>query len=348
MILTGLFDMMTRLAWAPEDGGATFWMPTQSSTIAGEVDWLFNLILGISVFFFVLIVVVMLVFVVKYRRREGWETAPESTSHNTLLELTWTGIPIAIVVVIFFFGFKSYLNISTPPANAYQIQVSGQKWNWSFTYPNGYVDQNLHVPADRPVELLMTSVDVIHSFYVPAFRVKMDVVPGRYTKAWFEATMPGEFNIFCAEYCGTGHSDMSAMVIVHPSGEFGPWLEKASNFLLTMTPEEGGRKLYEIRGCAQCHSVDGGPRTGPTFFKLFGKDEKLNDGSTINVDENYIRESLLEPNAKVVAGFEAVMPTYQGRLKDDEIGALIAYIKSLDGKAGLVEEPGSDQKTEEE
>lgn len=334
MILTGLYDMMTRLIRAPEDGGATFWMPPQSSTMAGEVDWLFNLILGISVFFFVLIVVVMLVFVIKYRRREGWEKAEPSTSHNTLLEITWTGIPMALVVVIFFFGFKSYLNMSTPPANAYEIQVSGQKWNWSFTYPNGYVDQNLHVPVDRPVELVMTSVDVIHSLYVPAFRIKMDVIPGRYSKAWFEATKIGEYNIFCAEYCGTGHSDMSAMVIVHPPGEFESWLEKASNFLLTMTPEEGGRKVYEIRGCQQCHSVDGGARTGPTLFKLFGKEESLTDGSTVIVDENYIRESLLEPNAKVVAGFEAVMPTYQGRLKDDEILALIAYIKSLDGKTG--------------
>lgn len=334
MILTGLFDVMTRLIRVPEDGGATFWMPPQGSTIAGEVDWLFNFILGISVVFFVLIVAVMMVFVVKYRRREGRETASPSPSNNTLLEITWMAISIMLVVIIFFFGFKSYLNISTPPANAYEIQVAGQKWDWSFTYPNGYVDQDLHVPADRPVELVMTSVDVIHSFYVPAFRVKMDVVPGRFTKTWFEATMPGEYDIFCAEYCGTGHSDMSAMVIVHTSGEFGPWLEKASNFLLTMTPEEGGRKLYEIRGCQQCHSVDGGPRTGPTFFKMFGKEETLADGSIITVDEAYIRESVLEPNAKVVAGFEPVMPTYQGRLRDDEIAALTAYFRSLDGKMG--------------
>ncbi len=334
MILTGLFDVMTRLIRVPEDGGATFWMPPQGSTIAGEVDWLFNFILGISVVFFVLIVAVMMVFVVKYRRREGRETASPSPSNNTLLEITWMAISIMLVVIIFFFGFKSYLNISTPPANAYEIQVAGQKWDWSFTYPNGYVDQDLHVPADRPVELVMTSVDVIHSFYVPAFRVKMDVVPGRFTKTWFEATMPGEYDIFCAEYCGTGHSDMSAMVIVHTSGEFGPWLEKASNFLLTMTPEEGGRKLYEIRGCQQCHSVDGGPRTGPTFFKMFGKEETLADGSIITVDEAYIRESVLEPNAKVVAGFEPVMPTYQGRLRDDEIAALTAYMRSLDGKMG--------------
>ncbi len=334
MILTGLFDLTTRLVRMPEDGGATIWMPPQSSTISGEVDWLFNFILGISVVFFVLIVVVMMLFVVKYRRREGRETASPSASNSVFLEMAWMAISIVVVVIIFFFGFKSYLNISTPPANAYEIQVAGQKWDWSFTYPNGYVDQDLHVPADRPVELVMTSVDVIHSFYVPAFRVKKDVVPGRYTNVWFEATKPGEYNIFCAEYCGTGHSDSSAMVIVHPSGEFGPWLEKASNFLLTMTPEEGGRKVYEIRGCQQCHSVDGSPRTGPTFFKVFGKEETLADGSIITVDENYIRESVLEPNAKVVAGFEPVMPTYQGRLRDDEIAALTAYIRSLDGKMG--------------
>lgn len=333
MILNRVAAVLTNLIQAPEEGGAGLWMPPQSSTVAAEVDWLFNFILGISVFFFALIVVIMLVFVIRYRRREGREVAEASASHNTALEVIWTGIPVILVAVIFYFGFTSYLNMSTPPANAYEIQVTGQKWNWSFTYPNGYVDQNLHVPQDRPVRLVMSSVDVIHSLFIPAFRIKMDVLPGRYSKAWFEATQAGEYNIFCAEYCGTSHSDMMAMAIVHPRGEFESWLEKASNFLLTMTPVDGGRRVYEIHGCAQCHSVDGGPRTGPTFFKLFGKEEAMADGSTVVVDENYIRESILEPNEQVVAGYEPVMPTYQGRIKDDEITALIAYMKSLDGKA---------------
>jgi len=247
------------------------------------------------------------------------------------LELTWTVIPLILVVVIFVFGFKGYLDMSTPPANAYEILVEGQKWNWSFTYPNGYIDSNLHVPVDRPIRLVMGSQDVIHSLYIPAFRVKMDVVPGRYAKAWFEATEPGEYDLFCAEYCGTSHSDMIAHVVVHPVGEFETWLEKASNFLETMTPVDAGRKLFQVRGCQQCHSVDGSAKTGPSMLGIFGRQENFVDGSTLAVDENYIRESILEPQAKIVAGYEPVMPTYQGRLSDPEIMAIIEYFKSLDG-----------------
>jgi cytochrome c oxidase subunit 2 len=314
----------------PEDG--SFWMPPQVSTVAHNVDWLFNFILAISVFFFVLIVVVMVVFVLKYRRREG-EGVQASPSHNLPLELTWTGIPVAIVIVIFFFGFKGYLDMATPPANAYQILVEGQKWKWSFTYPNGYVDENLHVPVDRPIELVMSSADVIHSLYVPVFRIKRDVVPGRYAKVWFEATEPGEYDLFCAEYCGTSHSDMLAHVVVHPPGEFEAWLEQASNFLETMSPVDAGRKLFQTRGCMQCHSLDGSAKTGPTLLNIFGHSVKLSDGTTVTADENYIRKSILEPAAQVVAGFEPVMPTFQGRLKDAEIMAIIEYLKAPEGAA---------------
>jgi len=318
---------------APEDGGSSFWMPPQVSTVAHSVDWLFNLILAISVVFFLLIVVLMVVFVLRYRHREG-QSAKASPSHNTALEITWTGIPVVLVIVIFVFGFKGFLDMSTPPANAYEILVEGQKWNWSFTYPNGYVDPNLHVPVDRPVRLVMSSQDVIHSLYVPAFRIKMDVVPGRYSKAWFEATEPGEYDLFCAEYCGTGHSNMIAHVVVHPVGEFETWLEKASNFLDTMTPVEAGQKLFQVRGCQQCHSVDGSGKTGPSLLGVYGHNQILSDGTSVVADENYIRESILEPQARVVAGFDPVMPTYQGRLSDDEIVAIIAYLKSLDGTSG--------------
>ena len=209
--------------------------------------------------------------------------------------------------------------------------VEGQKWNWSFTYPNGYVDANLHVPVDRPVQLVMSSADVIHSLYVPVFRIKQDVVPGRYSKVWFEATEPGEYDLFCAEYCGTSHSDMLALVVVHPPGEFEAWLEQASNFLETMSPVDAGRKLFQVRGCMQCHSMDGSAKTGPTLLGVFGRSENMANGTTLTVDENYIRESILEPNARVVAGFEPVMPTYQGRLKDAEIMAIIEYLKAPEG-----------------
>ena len=314
----------------PEGSDGSFWLPPGVSTVARHVDWLFGFILAISVFFFVLIVVLMTLFVIRYRRRAG-APAEASASHNTALELTWTIIPVILVAVIFFFGFRGYLDMSTPPANAYEILVDGQKWAWSFTYPNGYVDSNLHVPVNRPVRLVMTSADVIHSLYVPAFRIKQDVVPGRYSKAWFEATETGEYDLFCAEYCGTSHSGMVATVVVHPPGEFETWLESASNFLETMSPVEAGRKLYQVRGCQQCHSVDGTAKVGPSLLGVYGHAQPLADGSTVTIDENYIRESILEPMAKVVAGYEPVMPTYQGRLKDPEIMAIIEYLKSLAG-----------------
>jgi cytochrome c oxidase subunit 2 len=322
--------LLAQIAIFPEPDDGSFWLPPQISTVAHSVDWLFNFILAISVFFFVLIVVLMVIFVLKYRHREG-QLAEASPSHNTALEVTWTVIPVILVVVIFFFGFKGFLDMATPPANAYEILVEGQKWNWAFTYPNGYVDENLHVPVDRPIQLVMSSADVIHSLYVPAFRIKMDVVPGRYSKAWFEATQPGEYDLFCTEYCGTSHSDMLAHVIVHPPGEFETWLEQASNFLETMSPVDAGRKLFQVRGCMQCHSMDGSAKTGPTLQGVFGRVEQMADGTSLTVDENYIRESILEPNARIVAGYEPVMPTYQGRLKDDEIMAIIEYLKAPEG-----------------
>lgn len=315
----------------------SFWLPPQVSTVARSVDWLFYFILGICIVFFVLIVVLMAIFIVKYRRREDRQDGEESPRHNLTLELSWSVIPLILVVIIFFFGFKGFLDISTPPANAYEIYVEGQKWNWTFTYPNGYVDADLHVPVNRPVRLVMSSADVIHSLYVPAFRIKNDVVPGRYSQAWFEATEAGEYELFCAEYCGTSHSDMIAHVVVHAPGEFETWLENASNFLETMTPIDAGRKLYSLRGCQQCHSVDGTPKIGPTLSGIFGHDVSLEGGGTINVDENYLRRSILEPAVDIVAGYEPVMPTYQGRLKDAEINAIVEYIKSLSGS----EEGGS-------
>jgi cytochrome c oxidase subunit 2 len=307
----------------------SFWMPPKGSTMAADVDWLFDFIFWVSGFFFLLIVFLMVLFLVRYRRRAGRIADTQTSSHNLALELTWSGIPLILVIVIFYFGFKSFMNMAVPPANAYQIYITGQKWNWFFEYPNGYIDADLHIPVDVPVKVVLTSEDVIHSFFVPAFRIKKDAVPGRYNKAWFRATDPGEYMIFCAEYCGTGHSDMTARCIVHAPGEFEKWLEKASNYLDTMSPAEAGELLYRKRGCAQCHRVDGKAHTGPSFLGIFGQTHALKDGSTVTVDENYIRQSILEPQAAITAGFEPVMPTYQGRLKDREITALIEYIKTL-------------------
>jgi cytochrome c oxidase subunit 2 len=318
---------LSRILFAVQAEGE--WMPVAASTGAPAVDRLFHFILWLSVFFFVLIVGLMVLFVVRYRRRAG-RTAPDaSPAHNTALEVTWTVIPLILVMVIFAWGFKVFMDMSTPPGNAYEVLVTGQKWKWLFTYPNGHVDESLHVPVDTPVRLVMTSEDVIHSFYVPAFRMKKDVVPGRYTKAWFRATKVGEFQVYCAEYCGTSHSDMLSMVVVHEPGGFEQWLERAADFLNKLPPAEAGAKLVAQRVCAQCHSVDGRGGIGPTLKGVFGHQVQLLSGAPVVADEDYIRESILEPQARVVAGYQPVMPTYKGRLKDAEITAIIEYLKVL-------------------
>lgn len=303
-------------------------MPPAATATAGDVDTLFHFILGISAAFFLLIVGLMVLFVIRYHRGRAAQPAP-SSSHNTALELVWTIIPLILVVVIFGWGVRVFLDINTVPADAYEVQVTGQKWKWLFTYPNGHVDENLHVPVHRPVRLVMTSEDVIHSFFVPAFRIKRDVLPGRYTKLWFEATTSGEFQAFCAEYCGSSHSDMLAKVVVHEPGGFEKWLEQEANVLAKLPPAEAGARLYRIRGCAQCHSVDGKAGIGPTFLGLVGEQVPLQTGGPVTADENYIRESILDPQAKIVAGFQPVMPTYRGRLKDQEVTAVISYLKTL-------------------
>lgn len=321
----------------------SFWMPTQASSYAGRVDWVFYFILAISGFFFILITVVMLLFVLRYRRRPGHDSQP-SSHHSTTLELTWTIIPTILVIIIFVVGFRGYMDMATPPANAYQIMVIGQKWNWAFQYPNGYVDANLHVPVDRPIELILTSRDVIHSVYVPAFRIKKDAVPGRYNKTWFQATQindnPG-FDLFCAEYCGTSHSTMIAKVFVHEPTAFAKWLEDASNWEGRMSPVQRGQQLYTQRGCVQCHSIDGTVGIGPSFKDLWARtvngQTAFRDGSTLGsllgpeyTPEQYISESIYKPDLHYVAGYSPAMPSYLGQVKDNDIPAFIAYFKSLD------------------
>jgi cytochrome c oxidase subunit 2 len=316
------------LATAAGSGGS-FWMPSQSSTIASRVDFVWDFILWISVFFFVLITVLMLVFLVKYRGNRG-EGAKGSLNHNTTLELTWTIIPTLIVVAIFWLGFEVYLDMATPPSNAFEVQVTGQKWKWLFTYPNGHVDEALHVPVDQDVVLTMTSEDVLHSFYIPAMRVKKDVVPGRYTKLWFNANTAGEYQVFCTEYCGTDHSQMLADLVVHEPGGYEIWMADASNIHGKYSPVEAGEILYKRFGCNACHSLDGINGIGPTWKNAFGKEEVMVDGTRVVVDENYIRSSILYPQEQQVAGYDPVMPTYRGRLKDQDITAIIEFIKAQD------------------
>ena len=319
------------LAFFGSQSGKGGILPPEASTSATEIDRLLIFILSVTGFFFILISGLALVFVIIYRHRPGISVG-RSPHHNLPLELTWVSIPLILVFIIFAYGFAEYMDLVIPPDEAYQINVIGQRWKWQFAYENGYVDENLHVPVDRPVTLIITSQDVIHSLFIPAFRLKRDAVPGRYSKIWFRATTTGEFPIYCAEYCGEGHSKMLSKIVVHPAGEFEKWLVEASSFVRRLPPVEAGKKLYETRGCMQCHSIDGKKLIGPTFLNLFGDEVTLRDKKKVVADENYIRESILEPMAKVVGGFDPVMPTYKGQLSEEEISAITAFLKSLSEK----------------
>jgi cytochrome c oxidase subunit 2 len=306
-----------------------FWMPPRASTTAGAVDWLFNLILVISAFFFSLIIVLMLVFVIRYRRRPGMEQK-KAASHSTPLEVTWTLIPVGIVVYLFYAGFTTFMDMKTPPRNSYEVRVVARQWSWLFQYPNGVETNELHVPVDRPVLLTMSSLDVIHSLYIPAFRVKMDIVPGRYTQTWFQAVKPGDYDLYCSAYCGTNHSGMITHVVVHPPGEFESWLDETERKSNNLPPAQRGARLFVRKGCASCHTVDGTPKIGPTLKGVYGSMVRIAGGPPVKADDDYIRESILDPDAKIVEGFESVrMSTFKGQLKEHEINELIEYIKTL-------------------
>jgi cytochrome c oxidase subunit 2 len=261
--------------------------------------------------------------------------------YNTALEIAWFVIPVVLVGILFVWGFKGFLKLSVVPKDAMEIKVTAQKWFWSFAYPDGATSVNeLVVPAGKPIKLLLSSQDVIHSFYVPDFRIKHDVLPNRYSVTWFEAPRPGEHHLFCAEYCGTGHSSMIGKVRVLGEREYANWQDSTATFGEGMKPEDLGAKLYVSKTCTTCHSTDGRAMNGPTFLGIYGHEVTLSDGSKVTVDENYIRESILNPQAKIVMGFQPIMPTFQGLLKDREIDALIAFIKSLQKKDGKNEESG--------
>jgi len=313
------------------DGKGTLYLPPPSSTIAGEVDALFYFIFYTSLVLFLIVIGAAAYFIFRYRRRDGKAELTSGISHNTKLEILWTVIPTILVFIVFVWGFKTFMKMHVAPKDALEVKATGQKWFWTFDYPNGANSLNdLVVPVGKPVRLLMSSQDVIHSFYVPDFRIKMDVLPNRYTITWFEATKTGEYQIFCTEYCGKGHSEMLGKVIVKTEVDYNTWLEQSAvDIPEGMSLEDAGAKLYQSKACVTCHSVDGRPGVAPSFKGRFGKQEQLADGQSVTVDENYLRESILNPQAKVVAGFQPVMPTYQNVLTDRQIDALIAYIKSI-------------------
>lgn len=314
-------------------GGASFWMPERASTVSADVDWVFNLITWVSIFFFVLILVLTVYFAVKYRRTEGRGAEP-SPSHHTPLELTWTIIPLIIVIIIFYMGMKGYIDLRTAPANAYEINVTAKRWDWTFQHSNGCTQYDeLFVPLGRPVVLKMMSDDVLHSLYIPAFRVKQDVVPGRITTLWFEATRPGIYNLFCAEYCGTEHSQMVAVVHVLPEEEFQARLQHCAQWI-NLVPEESlhlaGARLFSQ--CVSCHSLDGSRGIGPSFretHELWGKEREFADGSRRIVDENYILDSLNNPGGEIVKGYANQMSSFR-TMDDKRKRALAEFIKRLD------------------
>lgn len=310
-----------------------FWTPTNSSTFAQDTDWLFLAITWASGVVTLGVVVAMVYFCWKYYAsdRSKNERATSNVDHNNVLEITWSIIPLIAVVAFFVWGLNGFLDLRTPPKESYEIHATAQKWKWLFQYPNGFVTDKLHVPKDKPVKVIIESQDVIHAFYVPAFRQKIDAVPGRYTHAWFQAVETGEFPLFCAEYCGTAHSDMITTVVVHESADFDGWLKKAQEEeekIALQDPVGYGEKLFKQQGCETCHSVDGSVKIGPSMKGIFGKTEKFTDGTSAEIDENYLRESIEDPQAKIVQGFPPSMPTYKGKLSNNQIRALIEFIKS--------------------
>jgi cytochrome c oxidase subunit 2 len=320
----------------------TYWMPRSVNEPADASDMMFYAVLALSIFFFLAITVATVYFVWKYRHRPGHKPEP-SSAHNDALEITWTVIPTIIVVFLFWYGWRSYIHVVTPPTKAVEIQVLAWRWNWQFTHANGVTDSDLHIPANTPVRLVMTSKDVLHAFYSPSMRVKQDLVPRRYTHAWVKATKPGTYRLNCAEYCGTSHAQMGclqtdaktgaclrrAVVVVHGPGDYERYLADKQAEGDKLPPEQLGQKVYEKKGCNACHTVDGGARVGPTFKGIYGTQATMADGSKVPVDENYIRESLMSPQAKGRPGFPPSMPSFQGQLKENEIVGIIAYIKSL-------------------
>ncbi|MGN6505751.1 MAG: cytochrome c oxidase subunit II [Tepidisphaeraceae bacterium] len=341
-----------------------FVMTRGASSVAPEIDWLMYFILWVCVIFGTLIFVGTAWLAWRYRHKPGVNDIGHGPTHSNLLEIVWSVIPLIIVMLIAIWGFQGYMNLAILPPNndadTIEINVTAFKWGWSFEYPNGHSEPTLHVPVNTKIRLVLTSQDVIHSLYFPQFRVKKDVVPGRYNKFWFEATEtspikeglnPSEassydpdaggdanagFDIFCAEYCGQGHSRMRSKVVVHPDrASYEAWLKEVSDVYRKINGVEPkakdvGLKLVKNGGCFACHSVDGSKGTGPTWKNMYGAPVSFSDGSSIpEVDENYVHESILYPQAKLVAGFGPAMPSYLGKFSDRDISAIIAYMKSI-------------------
>jgi cytochrome c oxidase subunit 2 len=312
-------------------------MPVEASSFAGDVDALTLWLVGMATFFTVVIAVMVIGFAVRYRRRSPDEVGA-SFDNSALLEITWTVIPVIVVLITFVWGARVYFRLYRPPADAVQYYVTGKQWMWKTQHPTGQREINeLHLPVGQPVKLLMTSEDVIHSFFVPAFRVKADVVPGRYTTLWFTPTKTGRYHLFCAEYCGAEHSKMTGWITVQEPEEYQAWLASVPTLGV---PTATGERLFAQLGCTTCHHA-GSDAKGPALGGLFGRPVTLADGRTVVADEAYLRRSILRPEADIVAGWPSQMPSFQGQISEENVLELINYIKSLPAATSAAATPAA-------
>jgi len=299
--------------------------PEQASSIAPQVDALFTFILLTCLFFAVLVTLLTIFAAFKYRRTSAGEVG-DVVEGNTLLEIGWTAIPLVLALGMFAWGAVIYVNYRTAPKDTLDIYVIGKQWMWKLQQPNGKREINeLHIPVNRNIKLIMGSEDVIHNFYVPDFRVKMDVVPGRYNTMWFRPTKVGRYRLFCSQYCGTNHAEMTGWVTVMDPADYAAWLSDETG---DVNPVSAGEKLFTQLACNTCHLANGTGRA-PSLNGVYGGRVLLADGTTVTADDAYIRESILQPKAKVVAGYQPVMPTFQGLVTEEQVLNLTAYIKSL-------------------
>jgi len=297
--------------------------PDQASSVARRVDHIYYYIIGTTVAISTAVAVLVIYFAIKYRRRS--DETPGPIHGSMTLELLWTVIPLLIALSMFAWSARVYFDIVRPPDDATDVYVVGRQWMWKLQHPDGQREINeLHVPVGQPVKLIITSEDVIHSFFIPDFRIKQDAVPGRYTFAWFEAIKPGRFRIYCAEYCGTDHSHMIGWVVAQDPADYQEWLSSRADRSLATR----GRQRFLQFQCVTCHSADSQARA-PNLEGLYNRPVPLQDGRTVIADENYLRESILNPRAKVVAGYVPIMPTFQGQMQEEELLELLAFIKAL-------------------
>jgi cytochrome c oxidase subunit 2 len=322
-------------------------LPEQASDYARRVDHLHYFVIITTMIAAAGVFLTALVFFVKYRRRSDSDPTPH-VEPRAIHEVFFIGVPLGFFLLWFAIGFPIYVDLSRPPQDAMDVYVQGKKWMWKFAYPGGPSSLDaLRVPAGRPVRLLITSRDVIHSLFIPALRVKQDALPGRYTQTWFTADRPGKYEIFCAEYCGMGHSAMLGEIVVMPAAEFDEWIVQQRQGLAQAvdgapSPDgvrpgssllDEGKRIAVEKGCMKCHSVDGTRHIGPTWLDLYRKTERLSTGKTVLADEGYLTKSMMDPAADLVAGYQDVMPTYQGQLSPPEAAAIVEFIKSLHGAA---------------